>query len=240
MPSAEPLLSTNDLAINYGGVQALSGVDFSVERGELRCIIGPNGAGKSTFFKLLMGIEKPTEGEIRHNGRDITRLGSFERARLGFSVKFQNIRAYQDLTVYHNLFIPLLRHHRMREIPKQATQLLEQLGLAGTESKTVSGLSHGQIQWLAIGMSIASRPDVLLLDEPAAGMSVEETEETEKLIKRLNDNGMTIIVIEHDMTFIRNLNTKTTVLHYGRVFAEGTFSEIEDNDDVRKIYLGNV
>ena len=119
-------------------------------------------------------------------------------------------------------------------------KLLEQLGLSGTESKTVSGLSHGQIQWLAIGMSIASRPDVLLLDEPAAGMSVEETEETENLIKRLNDKGMTIIVIEHDMTFIRNLNTKTTVLHYGRVFAEGSFLEIEDNDDVRKIYLGNI
>lgn len=240
MANAGSILTTKELAINYGGVQALSGVDFSVERGELRCIIGPNGAGKSTFFKLLMGIEKPTEGVIAHNGRDITHLGSFARARLGFSVKFQNIRAYQDLTVYHNLFIPLLRHHRMREIPRQVAELLKQLGLSGTENKTVSGLSHGQIQWLAIGMSIASRPDVLLLDEPAAGMSVEETEETEKLIKRLNDSGMTIIVIEHDMTFIRNLNAKTTVLHYGRVFAEGTFSEIETNDDVRKIYLGNV
>lgn len=240
MATAEPIVKTSGLAINYGGVKALSGVDFSVERGELRCIIGPNGAGKSTFFKLLMGIEKPTEGVIRHNGRDITRLGSFARARLGFSIKFQNIRAYQDLSVYHNLFIPLLRHHRMREIPAQVSELIEQLGLAGTESKPVAGLSHGQIQWLAIGMSIASRPDVLLLDEPAAGMSVEETEETKNLIKRLNSNGMTIIVIEHDMTFIRNLNTKTTVLHYGRVFAEGSFSDIESNDEVRKIYLGNV
>ncbi len=240
MATAEPIVKTSGLAINYGGVKALSGVDFSVERGELRCIIGPNGAGKSTFFKLLMGIEKPTEGVIRHNGRDITRLGSFARARLGFSIKFQNIRAYQDLSVYHNLFIPLLRHHRMREIPAQVSELIEQLGLAGTEGKPVAGLSHGQIQWLAIGMSIASRPDVLLLDEPAAGMSVEETEETKNLIKRLNSNGMTIIVIEHDMTFIRNLNTKTTVLHYGRVFAEGSFSDIESNDEVRKIYLGNI
>tara|TARA_B100000686_G_C16797202_1_gene983290 strand:- start:3361 stop:4089 length:729 start_codon:yes stop_codon:yes gene_type:complete len=240
MTSSEPILKTTELAINYGGVQALDGVNFSVERGELRCIIGPNGAGKSTFFKLLMGIEKPTEGVIAHDGRDITRLGSSQRARLGFSVKFQNIRAYQNLTVYHNLFIPLLRHHKMREIPNQVTGLLEQLGLSGTENQTVSGLSHGQIQWLAIGMSIASQPDVLLLDEPAAGMSVEETQETENLIKRLNNNGMTIIVIEHDMTFIRNLNTKTTVLHYGHVFAEGSFSEIEDNDDVRKIYLGNI
>ena len=240
MATAEPIVKTSGLAINYGGVKALSGVDFSVERGELRCIIGPNGAGKSTFFKLLMGIEKPTEGVIKHNGRDITRFGSFARARLGFSIKFQNIRAYQDLSVYHNLFIPLLRHHRMREIPAQVSELIEQLGLAGTEGKPVAGLSHGQIQWLAIGMSIASRPDVLLLDEPAAGMSVEETEETKNLIKRLNSNGMTIIVIEHDMTFIRNLNTKTTVLHYGRVFAEGSFSDIESNDEVRKIYLGNV
>ena len=240
MASVEPIVKTSGLAMNYGGVQALHGVDFSVDRGEVRCIIGPNGAGKSTFFKLMMGIERPTEGVIQHNGRDITRLGSFERARLGFSVKFQNIRAYQDLSVYHNLFVPLLRHHRMREIPEQVAELLGQLGLVGTENETVAGLSHGQVQWLAIGMSIASRPEVLLLDEPTAGMSVEETLETANLIRRLSASGMTIIVIEHDMTFVRNLNTRTTVLHYGRLFAQGSFSEIEANDDVRRIYLGKI
>jgi len=238
--SNEPIVGVSGLAKQYGGVAALRGVDFSVDRGELHCIIGPNGAGKSTFFKLLMGIERPTAGAIRYKGRDITSLGSFERARLGFSVKFQNILVYQDLSVFHNLFIPLRRHHRMKDIPEQVAELLGQLRLAGTENETVSSLSHGQVQWLAIGMSIAARPEVLLLDEPTAGMSDDETRETANIIRRLKVGGMTILVIEHDMTFIRDLDTRTTVLHYGRLFAQGTFSEIEANEDVHRIYLGTL
>lgn len=240
MTSNEPIVGVSGLTKQYGGVAALRGVDFSVDRGELHCIIGPNGAGKSTFFKLLMGIERPTAGAIRYKGRDITSLGSFERARLGFSVKFQNIRVYQDLSVFHNLFIPLRRHHRMKDIPEQVAELLGQLRLAGTEDETVSSLSHGQVQWLAIGMSIAARPEVLLLDEPTAGMSDDETRETANIIRRLKVGGMTILVIEHDMTFIRDLDTRTTVLHYGRLFAQGTFSEIEANEDVHRIYLGTL
>ena len=240
MTSNEPIISISSLAKRYGGVAALQGVDFSIDRGELHCIIGPNGAGKSTFFKLLMGIERPTAGTIRYKGRDITSLGSFERARLGISVKFQNVRVYQDLSVFHNLFIPLRRHHRMKDIPEQVTELLGQLRLAGTENETVSSLSHGQIQWLAIGMSIAARPEVLLLDEPTAGMSDDETRETANIIRRLSASGMTILAIEHDMTFIRDLNTRTTVLHYGRLFAQGAFAQIETNEDVHRIYLGTL
>lgn len=240
MTSNGPIIGISGLAKRYGGVAALQGVDFSIDRGELHCIIGPNGAGKSTFFKLLMGIERPTAGAIRYKGRDITSLGSFERARLGISVKFQNVRVYQDLPVFHNLFIPLRRHHRMKDIPEQVAELLGQLRLAGTENETVSSLSHGQIQWLAIGMSIAARPEVLLLDEPTAGMSDDETRETANIIRQLSASGMTILAIEHDMTFIRDLNTRTTVLHYGRLFAQGTFSEIETNEDVHRIYLGTL
>lgn len=240
MTSNEPIISISGLAKQYGGVAALQGVDFSIDRGELHCIIGPNGAGKSTFFKLLMGIERPTAGTIRYKGRDITSLGSFERARLGISVKFQNVRVYQDLSVFHNLFIPLRRHHRMKNIPEQVAELLGQLRLAGTENETVSSLSHGQIQWLAIGMSIAARPEVLLLDEPTAGMSDDETRETANIIRRLSASGMTILAIEHDMTFIRDLNTRTTVLHYGRLFAQGAFAQIETNEDVHRIYLGTL
>ena len=240
MTSNDPIVGTSGLAKQYGGVAALQGVDFSVDRGELHCIIGPNGAGKSTFFKLLMGIERPTVGAIWYKGRDITSLGSFERARLGLSVKFQNIRVYQDLSVFHNLFIPLRRHHRMKDIPEQVSALLRELRLAGTENETVSSLSHGQIQWLAIGMSIAARPEVLLLDEPTAGMSDDETRETADIIRRLSASGMTILVIEHDMTFVRDLDARTTVLHYGRLFAQGSFSEIEANEDVHRIYLGTL
>ena len=240
MTSNEPIISISGLAKRYGGVAALQGVDFSIDRGELHCIIGPNGAGKSTFFKLLMGIERPTAGAIRYKGRDITSLGSFERARLGIAVKFQNVRVYQNLSVFHNLFIPLRRHHRMKDIPQQVAELLGQLRLAGTENETVSSLSHGQIQWLAIGMSIAARPEVLLLDEPTAGMSDDETRETANIIRRLSASGMTILAIEHDMTFIRDLNTRTTVLHYGRLFAQGAFAQIETNEDVHRIYLGTL
>ena len=128
----------------------------------------------------------------------------------------------------------------MKEIPEQAAELLAQLRLAGTENETVSNLSHGQIQWLAIGMSIAAEPEILLLDEPTAGMSDDETRETAEIIRRLSATGMTILVIEHDMAFIRDLDTRTTVLHYGRLFAQGTYSEIEANEDVHQIYLGTL
>ena len=128
----------------------------------------------------------------------------------------------------------------MKDIPEQVTELLGQLRLAGTENETVSSLSHGQIQWLAIGMSIAARPEVLLLDEPTAGMSDDETRETANIIRRLSASGMTILAIEHDMTFIRDLNTRTTVLHYGRLFAQGAFAQIETNEDVHRIYLGTL
>ena len=238
--TSTPIVEVRDLAKNFGGVRAVSGLDLSIYPGELHCIIGPNGAGKSTFFKLLMGIQRPTAGTVLYRGRNVTRLKPFERARLGMAIKFQAMEVYQELTVFQNLFIPLRRHHRPAQIPKQAALLLEQLHLAGTEQDMVSNLSHGQQQWLAIGMSMAVRPDLLLLDEPTAGMSPEETSETARIVKDLNADGMTIVVIEHDMAFIRNLDSRTSVLHYGKLFAQGSFGEIERNEDVHRIYLGAV
>ena len=238
--TSTPIVEVRDLAKNFGGVRAVSGLDLSIYPGELHCIIGPNGAGKSTFFKLLMGIQRPSAGTVLYRGRNVTRLKPFERARLGMAIKFQAMEVYQELTVFQNLFIPLRRHHRPPQIPKQAALLLEQLHLAGTEQDMVSNLSHGQQQWLAIGMSMAVRPDLLLLDEPTAGMSPEETSETARIVKDLNANGITIVVIEHDMAFIRNLDSRTSVLHYGKLFAQGSFGEIERNEDVHRIYLGAV
>jgi branched-chain amino acid transport system ATP-binding protein len=238
--TSTPIVEVRDLAKNFGGVRAVSGLDLSIYPGELHCIIGPNGAGKSTFFKLLMGIQRPSAGTVLYRGRNVTRLKPFERARLGMAIKFQAMEVYQELTVFQNLFIPLRRHHRPPQIPKQAALLLEQLHLAGTEQDMVSNLSHGQQQWLAIGMSMAVRPDLLLLDEPTAGMSPEETSETARIVKDLNADGITIVVIEHDMAFIRNLDSRTSVLHYGKLFAQGSFGEIERNEDVHRIYLGAV
>ncbi len=233
-----PVLEVRGLVKAYGGVRAIDGLDFAVDAGELHCIIGPNGAGKSTLFKLLIGTEWPNAGTILYHGRAINRLKSFERARLGLAIKFQDVHVYQDLTVFQNLFIPLRRHHRPKAIPRQIADLLDPLHLAGTEHEYVGSLSHGQQQWLAIGMSMAARPKVLLLDEPTAGMSPEETRETAEIVRGLNAAGVTVIVIEHDMAFVRNLNARTTVLHYGKVFAQGTFVEIESDDNVRRIYLG--
>ena len=236
--TSTPILEVRGLVKDFGGVRAVSGLDMSIQLGELHCIIGPNGAGKSTFFKLVMGIQRPTAGAVLYHGRNVTRLRPFERARLGIAIKFQAMEVYQELTVFQNLFIPLRRHHRPKQIPGEAARLLERLHLKGMEEDLVSNLSHGQQQWLAIGMSMAVRPEVLLLDEPTAGMSPDETSETAKIMRDLNTQGMTIVVIEHDMAFVRNLDSRTTVLHYGKLFAQGSFAEIERNEDVHRIYLG--
>jgi branched-chain amino acid transport system ATP-binding protein len=233
-----PILEVRDVRKVFGGVSALDGLSLAIADGEIHCLLGPNGAGKSTLFKLLMGTDRPTSGAIVYRGRDITRLPAFRRARLGLSVKFQNIRVFAELTVYQNLFIPLRRHHHVDEIPARVAKLLARIGLAGAQQRLVRELSHGQQQWLSIAMSISLEPTVLLLDEPTAGMSVEESDKTAQIIRQLNAEGVTIVVIEHDMAFIRNLNSRTSVLHYGRLFAQGSFAEIADNPDVRRIYLG--
>ena len=214
------IVEVQDLHKDYGGVHAVNGLTMTMGRNDIHCIIGPNGAGKSTFFKLLMGIERPTSGRIFYRGRDITALPPFRRARLGLAIKFQNIRVYQDLTVFQNLFIPARRHHRPADIQGQVGQLLSRINLEGTEDTLVRNLSHGQQQWLSIGMSLAVDPEVLLLDEPTAGLSGEETEETANIIRNLSAHGITVIVIEHDMEFVRSLNSVTSVLHLGRLFAQ--------------------
>lgn len=234
------ILEVKGLHKDYGGVKAINNLDLKIREGEIHCIIGPNGAGKSTFFKLLMGMERPTFGTVRFKNHDITKLHPFQRARLGLAVKFQNIRVFNELTVFQNLFIPLRRHHAFDEIPDRVSSLLKRIQLVGTEHELAQNLSHGQRQWLAIGMSMAVNPMVLLLDEPAAGMGSEETRETAQIIRDLNDLGVTIIVIEHDMAFVRSLDSCTSVFHLGSLFAQGSYTDIENNEDVHKIYLGSV
>ncbi|GLK56564.1 branched-chain amino acid transport system ATP-binding protein [Methylopila capsulata] len=233
-----PILEVRDVHKVYGGVRALNGLSLSVAAGEIHCVVGPNGAGKSTFFKTLIGVERPTTGQVFYKGQEVTKLPAFRRARLGLSVKFQNISAFGELTALQNLFVPLRRNHRKADIPARASAVLARVGLAGVEDTPVRQLSHGQQQWLSIGLSIAAEPDLLLLDEPAAGLSSEETARTAELIRELNRSGMTVVVIEHDMGFIRSLRARTSVLHYGRLFAQGGFDEIATNEDVRRIYLG--
>lgn len=233
-----PIIETRNVIKDFGGVRATDDLSLTINQGELHCMIGPNGAGKSTFFKLLMGTIRPTSGTIHLKGEDITRLHPHQRARRGLGIKFQNMQVYQELTVFQNFFVPLRRHHKPREMPELVDRLLRRIHLTGLEDEVVKNLSHGQQQWLAIGQAIALEPEVLLLDEPAAGMGPDETASTAEILRALNDEGMTVIVIEHDMEFIRSLHSRTSVLHFGALFAQGGFEEIEKNEDVLRIYLG--
>ena len=236
--SGVPIVEIKNVFKNFGGVRAIDDLSLSFQTGEIHCLIGPNGAGKSTLFKLLMGTIRPTSGTIHFNGENITKSQPFDRARKGLGIKFQNMQVYQELSVFQNFFIPLRRHYKPVEMPKIVDGLLRRIHLTALEDEVVKNLSHGQQQWLSIGMSIALEPTVLLLDEPVAGMGPDETASTAEIIRSLNTGGMTIIVIEHDMDFIRSLDSRTSVLHFGSLFTQGSYHEIEENEDVRNIYLG--
>jgi ABC-type uncharacterized transport system ATPase subunit len=234
----EKIMELNNISKSFGGLKAVKDVCISVQKGEIHCLIGPNGAGKSTIFKLIVGYHRPDHGQVIYKGKDITRLKPFQRSRLGLSIKFQTPSVYQDLTVRQNLAISLQLHFRRNQIEAEINQKLALLGLQEIGDCIVKNISHGQRQWLEIGMALSTNPDLLLLDEPTAGMSPEETQKTAGIVLELNKTGMTVVAIEHDMEFVRTLNPNITVLHLGQFFAEGSLAEIENNEQVRQIYLG--
>jgi branched-chain amino acid transport system ATP-binding protein len=230
------LLETRDLTKRFGGAQIINGIDFKLDEGEIRCVIGPNGAGKSTFFKLLTGEHRPSGGSVRFLDKDLDRVLPFQRIRLGMSIKFQIPGIFPELTVRQHLRLGL---HRAGQRDAGALDaLLEQFSLEREADVIAANLSHGKKQWLEIGMALSLRPRLLFLDEPVAGMSIEETHATGELVKRLRDQGVTIMVVEHDMTFVRQIATRVTVLHGGKVFADGSLADILARDDVAHIYLG--
>ena len=237
----DTLLRTEGLTKRFGGLVAVDDVNLDVERGEIRCLIGPNGAGKSTLLKLLVGQLTPSDGHIYYDGEDITGYSQHDRARSGLSMKFQVPAVYGDLSVRQNVHIPLQREVSRTRIDAAIEETLDEFGLLDAAETRAADLSHGQQQWLEIAMASALDPDLLLLDEPAAGMSVRETEQTAEYVHRLNEErGMTLLVIEHDIDFVRAIAQSVTVLHRGEVFAEGTIEDIENDPDVRRIYLGEV
>lgn len=234
----QPILETEGLTKRFGGLTAIEDLDYQLPANELRCLIGPNGAGKSTFFKLLSGKLEPTSGTIRYRGNDITNLSPHERARRGISLKFQNISVYPDLSVRENLRIPVQRYTR-GDLDERINEFVGIARLKGKQDTIVDRLSHGQQQWLEIAMSMAIDPDLLLLDEPTAGMTIEETRDTGELITSLKeDRDVSIIVVEHDVNFVRQIADWVTVLHNGQLFAEGAVEDIETNEEVQRIYLG--
>jgi ABC-type uncharacterized transport system ATPase subunit len=232
------LLQTVDLNKHFGGLHVTADVNFTVEPGEIHCLIGPNGAGKSTFFRLILGEHKPSGGEIFFGGENITSLKPFERIRRGMSVKFQVPGIFSALSVRQNLEIALQHQVKASEIDREVDRVLGLLKLEAVAGQTAGFLSHGLKQWLEIGMAISLKPKLLLLDEPTAGMSPEETYATGEIVKQLNAAGMSILAVEHDMNFVRQVASRVTVLHFGRIFAEGSIDEIVANERVAAIYLG--
>jgi branched-chain amino acid transport system ATP-binding protein len=232
------ILRTESLYKNFGGVQVASDVNFTMEQGEIRCLIGPNGAGKSTFFKLVLGEHQPTSGKIFFADRNITKLRSFERVKNGIAVKFQVPGIFPELSVWQNMQIAVQNHITSGSMSEAIESSLDFVGLSEKSSILAGFLSHGEQQWLEIGMAVSTKPHLLLLDEPTAGMTPEETSRTGEIIQELNRGGMSILAVEHDMEFVRQIAHKVTVLNFGEVFAEGSIDEIESNKDVARIYLG--
>lgn len=239
LSSGGTILSSQGLSKNFGGIKVIQNADLNIRRHEVRCVIGPNGAGKSTFFKLLTGEHIPSSGEIKFNGKSITRLQPFQRIQMGMSIKFQIPGIFPDLTVQQHLQLSL--GHLRSEVRSQAQsieQLIEQFNLRQEYQKPAGILSHGKKQWLEMAMAVSLRPVLLMLDEPVAGLSIDETFQTGELIKQMQRDGLTIMVVEHDMTFVRQIASQVTVLHGGKVFADGDAADVLERDDVADIYLG--
>ena len=243
-PPGVALLEAQALSCRFGGLMALDGVDLIVKPGELLAIIGPNGAGKSTLFNVITGHVSPTSGRLRFRGKDVTGMPRHRVARLGIGRKYQVPTVFGALSVRRNLAVAAYGRSRFgrlvwrpASVRDRVGQLLEFLRLSTRADDAAATLSHGEKQWLEIGMVLANDPELMLLDEPTAGMTTQETRQTEALLKELAA-GHTVVVIEHDVRFIREVAQRVIVLHRGRVLAEGTIAEIERNETVRDVYLG--
>jgi branched-chain amino acid transport system ATP-binding protein len=232
------VLRAANLNKRFGGVVAAKDISFSLTPGELRCVIGPNGAGKSTFFALLSGIQTPDSGRIFLNGHDVTKLEPFRRVRRGIGLTFQTNRTFHMMTVAENL--ETARGLGATPDAPYFGRALDAFGLTHRMDQRAAELGHHELQWLEICMALRRGPSLLLLDEPTAGMSPAETMRTAQVLRDLNAGGLTIVVVEHDIAFVRAAAQTVTVLHQGAVFAEGTVDEITARDDVRSIYLGKL
>ena len=231
-------LQTHGLVKMFGGLKAVDSISLDFPAGELHCLIGPNGAGKSTFFNLLVGQYRPTEGTILLEGRPIARLLPHQRARRGIGIKLQVPSIYRELSVHENVWLAAFAKRSSTRLAEEAVaRILARIGLVGRADDRAGGLSHGEQQWLEIGMVVASSPEVILLDEPTAGMTHDETIRTVELVRSLAETA-TVVVVEHDMEFVQRLDAPVTVLHQGRILAQGRLEEIRLDERVLDVYLG--
>jgi ABC-type uncharacterized transport system ATPase subunit len=232
-----PLLEVEGLGKRFQGLVANADIDFVLARGEIRSIIGPNGAGKTTLISMISGHLAPTSGRIRYKAQDITRLPVVRRARLGIGRKFQTPSLFDNLSAHENVELAVLRAGAPR---RRIVEVLERVRLAAETRTPAKHLSHGQRQWLEIALLLANAAELVLLDEPTAGMTADETHATGTLIRELaGELGLSTIVIEHDIRFIRELAAPVTVLHLGRVLTQGSFEAVAADPKVRDVYLGN-
>jgi urea ABC transporter ATP-binding protein UrtD len=236
----DALLRTENLTKHFRGLVAAENISFTLAKGEVRCVIGPNGAGKTTFISMISGHVRPTAGSIWFKGEDITRLTVPRRAQVGIGRKFQTPSVFEGLSAGENLELALLRRAKSHAQRRRAMDdILATIRLVEQRHTPAQFLSHGQRQWLEIGLLLANEAELLLLDEPTAGMTAEETAATGQLVQHLaTDRSLTVIIIEHDINFIRELKAPITVLHLGRLLRQGSFEEIAEDAEVRQVYLG--
>jgi urea transport system ATP-binding protein len=239
-----PLLEICGLTVDFDGFLALDDLSLSVERGELRFLIGPNGAGKTTLLDVVTSLTAPTDGQVLYRGEDVTGTAEHKLVRKGIGRSFQTPTVFEELTAAENLDLAegyrrslLTRFRAARHASTAVVEALEQIGLLPVAEEPAGSLSHGQKQWLEIGMLLVQQPELLLLDEPVAGMTPRERQATGRLLEELAEEH-TVVVVEHDMAFLRQFARRVTVLHEGRLLCEGSVDEVVSNPRVREVYLG--
>ena len=241
------LLYLDGVSVSFDGFKAINGLSLTLDRGEMRAIIGPNGAGKTTMVDIVTGKTRPDTGTVVFDGtHDLTRMDEAAIARLGLGRKFQKPTVFENLAVEDNVMLARAGSGRLRDLlvarssaedGRAIKAILERVRLAERRTDLAANLSHGQKQWLEIAMLLAQDPLLLLVDEPVAGMTDAETEETANLLRDVAEDH-SVVVVEHDMDFVRALGVRVTCLHEGRVLAEGSLDHVSANEEVREVYLG--